>query len=219
MKISGHVQAIINAAYNEAKVRNHGYLTPEHILYAALAFEEVQGVLAACGANLDQIRTGMESYFEQKVPIIGETEPTQTVGFQSVIERAVMQSQSSQKDMLDVADILVSLFDEERNYCSYYLKKAGVKRFELLNVLSHGYDGDNPHAFDFGKGHNGQEGEENSKFINNEEEAHRIMLDIHRKGKGTAGLYPWDIALTKAEQVHAAAAQKEFPLRCIVEPV
>ncbi|MDR3248237.1 MAG: AAA family ATPase, partial [Treponema sp.] len=170
MKISGHVQAIINAAYNEAKVRNHGYLTPEHILYAALAFEEVLGVLAACGANLDQIRTGMESYFEQKVPIIDDTEPTQTVGFQSVIERAVMQSQSSQKEMLDVADILVSLFDEERNYCSYYLKKAGVKRFELLNVLSHGYDGDNPHSFDFGKPHNGQEGEENNKYGNNEEE-------------------------------------------------
>ncbi|MDR2178298.1 MAG: ATP-dependent Clp protease ATP-binding subunit ClpA [Treponema sp.] len=158
MKISGHVQAIINAAYNEAKVRNHGYLTPEHILYAALAFEEVQGVLAACGADLDQIRTGMEGYFDQKVPIIGNTEPTQTVGFQSVIERAVMQSQSSQKDMLEVADILVSLFDEERNYCSYYLKKAGVRRFELLNVLSHGFDGDNFQTFDFGKDQRGDEG-------------------------------------------------------------
>jgi ATP-dependent Clp protease ATP-binding subunit ClpA len=164
MKISGHVQAIINAAYNEAKVRNHGYLTPEHILYAALAFEEVQGVLSACGANLDQIRGGMESYFEQKVPIVDDTEPTQTVGFQSVIERAVLQSQSSQKDMLDVADILVSLFDEERNYCSYYLKKAGIKRFELLNVLSHGYDGDNPQIYDFGKGHHGHEGEEGGKY-------------------------------------------------------
>jgi ATP-dependent Clp protease ATP-binding subunit ClpA len=164
MKISGHVQAIINAAYNEAKVRNHGYLTPEHILYAALAFEEVQGVLAACGANLDQIRGGMESYFEQKVPVVDDTEPTQTVGFQSVIERAVLQSQSSQKDMLEVADILVSLFDEERNYCSYYLKKAGIKRFELLNVLSHGYDGDNPQIYDFGKGHHGHEGEEGGKY-------------------------------------------------------
>jgi ATP-dependent Clp protease ATP-binding subunit ClpA len=151
MKISGHVQAIINAAYNEAKGRSHEYLTPEHVLYAALGFEEVQGVLSACGANLDQIRSEMENYFEQKVPVIDDTEPTQTVGFQSVIERAVLQSQSSQKDMLDVADILVSLFDEERTYCSYYLKKAGIKRFELLNVLSHGYDGD-PHIFDFGKG-------------------------------------------------------------------
>jgi ATP-dependent Clp protease ATP-binding subunit ClpA len=157
MKISGHVQAIINAAYNEAKRRNHEYLTPEHVLYAALDSDEVQGVLSACGANPDQIRTEMENYFEQRVPSIDDTEPTQTVGFQSVIERAVLQSQSSQKDMLDVADILVSLFDEERAYCSYYLKKAGVKRFELLNILSHGYDAD-PRVFDFGKGRHDAEG-------------------------------------------------------------
>jgi ATP-dependent Clp protease ATP-binding subunit ClpA len=56
----------------------------------------------------------MENYFDQKLPVIGDsTEPSQTVGFQSVIERAVLQSQSSQKKMIDVADILVSLYDEE----------------------------------------------------------------------------------------------------------
>jgi ATP-dependent Clp protease ATP-binding subunit ClpA len=143
MKISGHVEAIINAAYNEAKIRNHEYLTPEHILYAALAFDEVQGVLVSCGASVEQLKIGMEHFFKQKVPINLATEdPTQTVGFQSVIERAVLQSRSSQKEMIDVADILVSLYDEERNYCAYYLRKVGVKRLELLEVLSHGYDGD-----------------------------------------------------------------------------
>jgi ATP-dependent Clp protease ATP-binding subunit ClpA len=144
MKISSHVQAIINAAYNEARVRNHEYLTPEHILYAALAFDEVQGALSSCGANPDHIKHGMESYFEQKIPITNVTaEPTQTVGFQSVIERAVIQSRSAQKDMIDVADILVSLYDEERNYSAYYLRKSGVKRFNLLDVLSHGHTGEN----------------------------------------------------------------------------
>jgi ATP-dependent Clp protease adaptor protein ClpS len=50
------------------------------------------------------------------------------------------------------------------------------------------------------------------------EDANRIMMDVHRKGKGIVGTYPWDIAATKAEQVHAAAREHEFPLRCIVEP-
>jgi ATP-dependent Clp protease adaptor protein ClpS len=50
------------------------------------------------------------------------------------------------------------------------------------------------------------------------EDASRIMLDVHRKGRGIVGVYPWDIAVTKAEQVHAAARNEEFPLRCIVEP-
>ncbi|GHV95337.1 ATP-dependent Clp protease ATP-binding subunit ClpC [Spirochaetia bacterium] len=173
MRISGHVQAIINAAYNEAKVRNHEYLTPEHILYAALAFDEVQGVFVSCGVNLDQLKHGMEHYFEQKVPVITEmAEPTQTVGFQSVIERAVIQSQSSQKEMIDVADILVSLFDEERNYSAYYLRKAGVKRLELLQVLSHGYEGDSPFNMKKNRGHDNllNDADEAAKFAGFEEE-------------------------------------------------
>ncbi|MDR0374159.1 MAG: ATP-dependent Clp protease ATP-binding subunit ClpA [Treponema sp.] len=142
MKISGPAQAIINAAYNEARIRNHEYLTPEHILYAALAFEDVQTVFIACGANATQIRSGMENYLDQKIPVLTGSEPTQTVGFQSVIERAVIQSQSSQKQTVDVADILVSLYDEERNYCAYYLRKSGVKRVDLLSILSHGVNGE-----------------------------------------------------------------------------
>jgi ATP-dependent Clp protease adaptor protein ClpS len=58
-----------------------------------------------------------------------------------------------------------------------------------------------------------------SIFQKNEEEAGRIMLDVHRKGRGIVGLYSWDIALTKTEQVHAEAERKGFPLRCIVEEV
>ena len=49
------------------------------------------------------------------------------------------------------------------------------------------------------------------------EEASRIMLDVHRKGKGVVGVYTWDIAVTKAEQVHSAAQANQFPLKCIVE--
>jgi ATP-dependent Clp protease ATP-binding subunit ClpA len=142
MRISGHVQAIIDAAYNEAKLRNHEYLTPEHILYAALAFDEVQGVLFSCGADLEQLKNVMENYLEQKLAVTTTGEPTKTVGFHSIIERALIQCRSSQKEMIDVADILVSLYDEERCYSAYYLRKAGVKRLELLQVLSHNYGGE-----------------------------------------------------------------------------
>jgi len=56
-------------------------------------------------------------------------------------------------------------------------------------------------------------------FHKNIEDANKIMLDVHKKGKGIVGHYSWDIAATKAEQVHVAARENEFPLRCIVEPV
>ena len=56
-------------------------------------------------------------------------------------------------------------------------------------------------------------------FHKNVEDASRIMLDVHRKGRGIVGVYTWDIAATKLEQVHAAARANEFPLRCVVEPI
>jgi ATP-dependent Clp protease adaptor protein ClpS len=54
-------------------------------------------------------------------------------------------------------------------------------------------------------------------FHKNQEDAHRIMLDVHRRGRGTVGVYPWDIAQTKTAQVHHIARQHEYPLRCVVE--
>ncbi|MDR0669073.1 MAG: ATP-dependent Clp protease adaptor ClpS [Treponema sp.] len=56
-----------------------------------------------------------------------------------------------------------------------------------------------------------------SIFRKSEAEAHRIMLDVHQRGRGLVGVYPWDIACTKVDQVHIEAAKNEFPLRCIVE--
>jgi len=50
------------------------------------------------------------------------------------------------------------------------------------------------------------------------EEANKLMLDVHKKGKGIAGVYTWDIAVTKTEQVHAAAKANDFPLKCVIEP-
>ena len=173
MRVSGHVQAIIDAAYNEAKLRNHEYLTPEHILYAALAFDEVQGVLFSCGADLEQLKLGMENYFEQKLPVTTSGEPTKTVGFHSIIERAVIQSRSSQKEMIDVADILVSLYDEERCYSAYYLRKAGVKRLTLLQMLSHNFEPD--------------------KFAGIDDESDQ---DIHKKDKKKTALDRYAIDLT-----------------------
>jgi len=142
MKVNQQVQAIFNAAYNEAKLRGHEYLTPEHILYASLSFEQVKSILLACDADIEHIKVGMEAYFDQKIPAVKDQEPIQTAGFQSVIERAVLQSQGAGKNEVGIPEILVSLFDEERNYSAYYLRKAGVNRLHLLEVISHGLDVD-----------------------------------------------------------------------------
>jgi len=170
MKISGPVRTIITQAYNIAKARNHEYLTPEHILYAALDSKEVQIILEACGARIDQLRHDLEIYFKQKIHVIAGVEPIQTVNFQSVIERAVINSQAAQKETLDASDILVSLYEEEKNYCAYYLQQAGVKRYDLLSIISYGQD---TTGFDFGKNNrrHAVEGEDLKDVLSDEETA------------------------------------------------
>jgi len=161
MKISGPVRTIISQAYNEAKLRSHEYLTPEHILYAALDLSEVQEILRACGANPDNLKQEMETFFDQKIPVIAGADPIQTVHFQSVIERAVMTSQAAQKGVLEASDILVSLYDEEKNYCSFHLRQAGVKRLDLLSIISHGSGGQHPITEEAEEGKEGLFEEEN----------------------------------------------------------
>jgi len=138
MKVSSEVQAIFNAAYNEAKLRSHEYLMPEHILFASLSFEKVRSIFESCDADLEQMKRSIEAYFEQKMPIVRNAEPIQSAGFQAVIERAVMQSQSAGKEEVQVPDLVVSLYDEERTYAGYLMRKLGIKRLQLLEVLSHG---------------------------------------------------------------------------------
>jgi len=138
MKVSPEVQASFNAAYNEAKLRSHEYLMPEHILFAGLSFEKVRNIFENCDADLEQMKRSIEAYFEQKMPIVRNAEPIQSAGFQAVIERAVMQSQSAGKEEVQIPDLVVSLYDEERTYAGYLMRKLGIKRLQLLEVLSHG---------------------------------------------------------------------------------
>ncbi|MCX7655616.1 MAG: ATP-dependent Clp protease ATP-binding subunit ClpA [Treponemataceae bacterium] len=142
MKISRQVQAIINNAYTEAKNHNHEYLTPEHLLYAALKLEDVQRIILNCHGDYDTIYNGVKNFLAEKVPVVLGSEPTQTVGFQNVIERALLHCQSAQKEELDLASIIVALYDEDKNYCSYFMKRGGIHRLDLLEVLAHGSDDD-----------------------------------------------------------------------------
>ncbi|MCE1209723.1 MAG: ATP-dependent Clp protease ATP-binding subunit ClpA, partial [Spirochaetia bacterium] len=107
-------------------------------------------------------RRGIEAYFEQKVPVLrSSAEPVQTSSFQAVIERAVMQSQASGKDEVEISDLIVSLYDEERTYAGYYMRKLGIKRLQLLEVLSHGigeFTGEEAELLDEGEGRPDLEG-------------------------------------------------------------
>jgi len=149
MRVSGIVQLVLDQAYADAKARNHEYVTPEHVLLAALDHPPALKALALCGADIAYIHDSLDEYLRTNMPVLTAGDPLQTVGFQSVFQRAVLHCESAEKPVLEISDILVSLLDEGRNHCSFFLRRAGVDRLALLEAISHGpvdQDGDGESA-------------------------------------------------------------------------
>ena len=138
MKINEELNQILRAAYTEAKVRSHEYLTPEHILFASLFFDAPKEMIRKCGGDIDIIRDKLEDFFKSKLPPAqDENAPLQSAGFQSVLDRAVWHTSSAQKQELDIGDVLISIFDEKESHAAFFLQNEGITRLDLLNYISH----------------------------------------------------------------------------------
>ena len=138
MELTPVLNDILMAAFNEAKSRKHEYITPEHLLYSILQFEEGRSIIEASGGDARVIRHNIEEFFKDKMEIVNVDEPVQSSGFQNVMERAIWHTASSQKEILDVGDVLVSILDEEESFAAYFIGLEGVTRYELLKYISHG---------------------------------------------------------------------------------
>jgi len=140
MRISAELQAVFNLAFEQAKGRKSEFLTPEHLLLASLQFEAQVNLIKACGGDIKKLKELLESYLAKDVPLAGDDEPIQSVGFQSVIERAIMHTVSAQKEDVETGDVLVSILDERDSYGAYALRLSGVDRLPLTQILSHGLE-------------------------------------------------------------------------------
>ncbi|MDR2861073.1 MAG: ATP-dependent Clp protease ATP-binding subunit ClpA [Syntrophobacterales bacterium] len=138
MKISETLNQVIMAAYAEANIRHHEYITPEHLLYAALFFAEGADIIENCGGNPSHLKTLLDQHLQKHQSVTDDRKVTQSLGFQNILEKAVHHSTSSQKEILELGDILVFLFDEKDSFASFYLQKEGVTKLVLMNYLSHG---------------------------------------------------------------------------------
>ncbi len=139
MKINEELNHILTAAFTEAKAREHEYLTPEHILFAALFFESAAEIIRKCGGSVETLHAKIEDFFNKKMPHAQQnTDPLQSIGFQNVMTRAVYHTASSQKEALDIGDIFVAILDETDSHAAFFLRSEGISRFDLLNYISHG---------------------------------------------------------------------------------
>ncbi|GAB0057135.1 ATP-dependent Clp protease ATP-binding subunit ClpA [Candidatus Magnetaquicoccaceae bacterium FCR-1] len=143
--ISKHLELSLNRAIRAAKQRRHQYATVEHLLLALTENPEVTEILLQVGCNLRQLSHDLESHLQVHVPTIPDDadtlEITPTVGFQRVIQRAVYQVQSSGRDMVTGAYVLVAIFSEQQSHAVHFLNRQNISRLDVQAAIAHGMEG------------------------------------------------------------------------------
>ncbi|NLD46197.1 MAG: ATP-dependent Clp protease ATP-binding subunit ClpA [Clostridiaceae bacterium] len=138
MKLDDITNRILISAYNEAKHNNHEYFTPEHILYAALFFDEGASIIENCGGDVDKLKNDLINFFKENMSIVEDIEPIESMGVNSVMQTTAYHCLSSGKNVIQIGDIFVALYSEKESFASYILQKNGVKRIDVLKYISHG---------------------------------------------------------------------------------
>ncbi|MDR9414259.1 MAG: ATP-dependent Clp protease ATP-binding subunit ClpA [Spiribacter sp.] len=139
--LSKELEFTLNLAFKEAREKRHEFLTVEHLLLALTDNPAALEVLRACGADLDALRKELEDFLDETTPLLPpndnrETQPT--LGFQRVLQRAILHVQSSGKKEVSGANVVVAIFSEQESQAVYFLHKQNISRLDAVNFLSHG---------------------------------------------------------------------------------
>ena len=138
--IAQELEVSLHMAFMEARQKRHEFITVEHLLLAMLDNPSATEVLRACAASVEELRKLLADFISEHTPVVsGEEVDTQpTLGFQRVIQRAILHVQSSGKKEVTGANVLVAIFGEKDSHAVYFLHQKGVTRLDVVNFISHG---------------------------------------------------------------------------------
>ena len=135
------LEQTLHNALAEASRRRHEYATLEHLLIALIDDEHASKVMTACGVSRDELRASVKHYLDNELGALvadSGTDPTPTSGFQRVVQRAILHVQSSGRDEVTGANVLVALFSERESYAVYFLQQQDMSRLDAVTYISHG---------------------------------------------------------------------------------
>jgi ATP-dependent Clp protease ATP-binding subunit ClpA len=141
--IAQELEVSLHMAFVEARQQRHEFITVEHLLLALLDNPSAAEVLRACSANIDDLRTALAGFIKDNTPQVAgseEVDTQPTLGFQRVIQRAIMHVQSTGNGKKEVtgANVLVAIFGEKDSHAVYYLHQQGITRLDVVNFIAHG---------------------------------------------------------------------------------
>ena len=165
--LSKDLEVTLNHAFKGARSKRHEFMTVEHLLLALLDNEAASNVLQACVADLVKLRRQLAEFIDSTTPLIPESdldrETQPTLGFQRVLQRAVFHVQSSGKNEVTGANVLVAIFSEQESQAVYCLREQGVARIDVVNFVTHGISKINGHNEQHGHQEQNQDEERSSE--------------------------------------------------------
>ncbi|KEQ54476.1 ATP-dependent Clp protease ATP-binding subunit ClpA [Sphingobium chlorophenolicum] len=135
------LETTLHNALTHASERRHEYATLEHLLLALIDDEHASKVMQACGVELGELNDAVTQYLDSELDSLkveGASDPSPTSGFQRVVQRAILHVQSSGKDEVTGANVLVALFSERESYAVYFLQQQDMSRLDAVSYISHG---------------------------------------------------------------------------------
>src|SRR3974377_1697308 len=138
---SGSLEQSLHRALALANERHHEYATLEHLLLALVDDQDAAAVMRACNVDTDKLRRNLVSYIESELENLvtdGSEDSKPTAGFQRVIQRAVIHVQSSGREEVTGANVLVAIFAERESHAAYFLQEQDMTRYDAVNYISHG---------------------------------------------------------------------------------
>ena len=145
--IAQELEVSLHLAFVEARQKRHEFITVEHLLLTMLDNASAAQVLRACGADIDELRKTVSNFITTHTPVTpgnDEVDTQPTVGFQRVIQRAILHVQSTNKKEVTGANILVALFGEKDSHAVYFLTQRNINRLDVVNYIAHGIDKTQP---------------------------------------------------------------------------
>jgi ATP-dependent Clp protease ATP-binding subunit ClpA len=139
--LSHNLEKTLHRALSMATERNHEYATLEHLLMSLTEDQDSMSVMRACGVDVERLTSELKTFLKTELedlinPEMGEPKPT--AGFQRVIQRAVIHVQSSGREEVTGANVLVALFSERESHAVYFLQLQDMSRLDAVNYISHG---------------------------------------------------------------------------------
>jgi ATP-dependent Clp protease ATP-binding subunit ClpA len=161
--IAQELEVSLHMAFMEARQKRHEFITVEHLLLAMLDNPSAAEVLRACAANTDDLRQKLGDFVDRHTPKVtgeGDVDTQPTLGFQRVIQRAILHVQSSGKKEVNGANVLVAIFGEKDSHALHFLTQQGITRLDVVNFISHGITKTTPESTPAGRGESSSQEQE-----------------------------------------------------------